>query len=100
MYGLLATETYSIFALFPHLIKANHNRENVKANEGPLTQRTNGIKPQPSLSELSDDSVGFDMTRGELILFENEPIFLGAVFKLGVQFYLLQGMKASSIQFF
>ncbi|XP_073845761.1 phosphatidylinositol glycan anchor biosynthesis class O [Musca autumnalis] len=91
MYGLLSTQTFSIFALFPTLIKTNANRER-------KLDSNNSAKPSSStydrsFSEISNECVGFDMTRGELVLFENEQIFVGTLFKLAVQLYILQGAK-------
>lgn len=92
MYGLLSTETFSIFALFPNLIKTNVTRyqrrlENFAYGRPYSVHR--------SLSDISKECVGFDMTQGELVLFEQEATFVGAAFKLAVQFYILQGIKVS-----
>ncbi|XP_037946373.1 GPI ethanolamine phosphate transferase 3-like [Teleopsis dalmanni] len=91
LYGLLSTETFSIFALFPSLIKTNSNRDTRKGEV--LESRANNTAQPRSLVEISNECVGFDMTRGELTLFENESIFLGTVFKLAAQFFMLQGVK-------
>lgn len=88
MYSLLSTETFSLFALFPNLIKScssnsnTNNRSNGKASSAAI-----------ALSDLANDAVGFDMTRGELALYEYEDVFLGAGFKLATQFFMLQGLK-------
>lgn len=95
MYGLLSTEMFSIFALFPNLIKTNENRERKPETVG-LAKPPNATPTytcERSLSEISNECVGFDMTRGELILFENETIFIGTLFKVATQLYLLQGVK-------
>lgn len=86
MYGLLSSETFSIFALFPTLIRSNC-KEKTKENDPRIP---NAIKTN---NEISQQSVGFDMTRGELILFENETVYLGTLFKLATQFFMLQGVK-------
>lgn len=93
MFGLLATETFSIFALFPTLIKTNANRD--RKLDCNNTTKTASATYDRSLSEISNECVGFDMTRGELVLFENENIFVGTVFKLAVQLYILQGAKVN-----
>uniref|UniRef100_A0A1A9UR96 GPI ethanolamine phosphate transferase 3, catalytic subunit n=1 Tax=Glossina austeni TaxID=7395 RepID=A0A1A9UR96_GLOAU len=94
LYGLLATQTFSIFALFPSLIKSNSNRETRKSEivSSRLAQQATLIAEQ-SLSDISIESVGFDMSRGELVLFERETVFLGTMFKLATQLFMLQGFK-------
>lgn len=93
MYSLLSTETFSLFALFPNLIKSSRN-SNASANTN-ANNRSNGkaSAAATALSDLANDAVGFDMTRGELALYEYEDVFLGAGFKLATQFFMLQGLK-------
>ncbi|XP_032571459.1 GPI ethanolamine phosphate transferase 3 [Drosophila sechellia] len=79
MYSLLSTETFSLFALFPNLIRSCRSGGKVDAST--------------SMSDLATEVVGFDMTRGELSLYEYEDVFLGAGFKLATQFFMLQGLK-------
>lgn len=86
MYGLLTTETFSFFALFPNLIKSNINRDQLK-DGSPSTSSSR------LLSSLSKECVSFDMTRGELVLYEQEGVFIATVFKVGVQLFILQGIK-------
>lgn len=95
MYGLLSTETFSIFALFPNLIKTNYNREQRKTVTPGVVRppAASAATADRSLCDISNECVGFDMTRGELVLFEQEGIFLGTVFKLATQFFILQGVK-------
>jgi len=81
MYSLLNTETFSLFALFPNLIRS--------CKSGGKADATT------SLTDLANEAVGFDMTRGELTLYEYEDVFLGAGFKLANQFFMLQGLKVS-----
>ncbi|KAH8407442.1 hypothetical protein KR222_001268 [Zaprionus bogoriensis] len=78
MYALLSTETFSLFALFPNLIRS---RSNNKADAAT------------ALSDMATEAVGFDMTRGELALYEYEDVFIGTGFKLATQFLMLQGLK-------
>ncbi|XP_075165839.1 phosphatidylinositol glycan anchor biosynthesis class O [Haematobia irritans] len=94
-YGLLSTEIFSIFALFPSLIRTNANREHkVETSGGTKTQTSaSSFASDRCLSDISQECVGFDMTRGELILYENETTFIGSVFKLATQLYILQGIK-------
>lgn len=96
LYGLLGTQTFSIFALFPSLIKSNSNRETRKSEivSSRLAQQATLIAEQ-SLSDISIESVGFDMSRGELVLFEQETVFLGTMFKLATQLFMLQGFKVT-----
>ncbi|XP_017038698.1 GPI ethanolamine phosphate transferase 3 [Drosophila ficusphila] len=79
MYSLLSTETFSLFALFPNLIRSCRNGGKADATT--------------SMSDLANEAVGFDMTRGELTLYEYEDVFLGTGFKLATQFFMLQGLK-------
>ncbi|XP_017078560.1 GPI ethanolamine phosphate transferase 3 [Drosophila eugracilis] len=80
MYSLLSTETFSLFALFPNLIRSCRN------SSGKTDATT-------SITDLANEAVGFDMTRGELTLYEYEDVFLGTGFKLATQFFMLQGLK-------
>ncbi|XP_017146673.1 GPI ethanolamine phosphate transferase 3 [Drosophila miranda] len=83
MYALLSTETFSLFALFPSLIRSC-------SNSGRSGSKTD---PAAAMSDIANEAVGFDMTRGELTLYEYEDVFLGAGFKLATQFFMLQGLK-------
>ncbi|XP_064543887.1 GPI ethanolamine phosphate transferase 3 [Drosophila montana] len=83
MYALLSTETFSLFALFPNLIKSSSSSNS----------RSKADAAAAALSDIATDAVGFDMTRGELALYEYEDVFLGAGFKLATQFFMLQGLK-------
>ncbi|XP_062129647.1 GPI ethanolamine phosphate transferase 3 [Drosophila sulfurigaster albostrigata] len=82
MYALLSTETFSLFALFPNLIRSSSNG---RSNNKP--------DASTALNDIATEAVGFDMTRGELTLYEYENVFLGAGFKLATQFFMLQGIK-------
>ncbi|EDW85727.1 uncharacterized protein Dwil_GK22996 [Drosophila willistoni] len=79
VYALLSTETFSLFALFPNLIRSN--------------SRLGKGDSATALSDVANESVGFDMTRGELSLYEYEDVFLGSNFKVATQFIMLQGLK-------
>ncbi|XP_030373820.1 GPI ethanolamine phosphate transferase 3 [Scaptodrosophila lebanonensis] len=87
MFTLLSTETFSLFALFPNLIRSNSNRDST-----PSTAR-NKVDATTALADISTAAVGFDMTRGELTLYEYEDVFLGATFKLASQLFMLQGLR-------
>lgn len=89
MYSLLSTETFSIFALFPNLIKPTTKDRKTEIND---PRQTNNVR---SYSDISFENVGFDMTRGELTLFENETVFLGTIFKLAIQLFMLHGLKVT-----
>lgn len=99
MYGLLATETFSVFALFPNLIKTNYNPEQRKWESSGFARPPSASSSlnERSLNDISNECVGFDMTRGELVLYEHEATFIGTAFKLATQFYMLQGIKVSGI---
>lgn len=90
MYSLLSTETFSLFALFPNLIRSCRNNNNGGGGGGRADTTT-------TLADLANESVGFDMTRGELTLYEYEDVFLGANFKLASQFFMLQGLKVRTL---
>lgn len=103
MHGLLTTETFSIFALFPNLIKTNYNRDHHNKCDTSSSLRATSSLPSlhdRSLNDISKECVGFDMTRGELVLFEQEATFIGTAFKLATQFYILQGIKVSILIIF
>ncbi|EDV36022.1 uncharacterized protein Dana_GF12178 [Drosophila ananassae] len=82
MYSLLSTETYSLFALFPNLIRSCRS-----------SSAGGKVDPTTTMTDLANEAVGFDMTRGELTLYEYEDVFLGTGFKLATQFFMLQGLK-------
>lgn len=84
MYSLLSTETFSLFALFPNLIRSNRSNNKAEAST--------------ALNDLSTEAVGFDMTRGELALYEYENVFVGAGFKLATQFLMLQSLKVGELR--
>lgn len=52
------------------------------------------------VEEDEEDGDQFDVTRGELVLFENENLFIESAFKLGCQFIILQGFRVSQIFIF
>lgn len=85
LYGLLSSQMFSIFALFPGLSKTK-----------PLKDKTN-VRQTTIKKSMLDNSqepeLPFDVTRGELVIYEYESVFLGSVFKLAVQFMLLHGLR-------
>lgn len=76
---------FSMFALFPDLSKTK--TDNDKSNVRQTTIKKGNL-------ETSLDSP-FDITRGELVIYEYESVFLGSVFKLAAQFMILHGLRVS-----
>lgn len=87
LYGLLSSHMFSIFALFPDLSKTKPAKEK-------LNIRQSSIK-KGFLDNSYENNLPFDVTRGELVIYEYESIYLGSVFKLAVQFMLLHGLRVS-----
>lgn len=85
LYGLLSSFMFSLFALFPDLLKAKSLKD--KTNVRKTTLNT-----APNTQHIY---LPFDITRGELVIYEYESVFLGSVFKLAVQLMILHGLRVS-----
>lgn len=85
-YGLLSSFMFSLFALFPDLLKARPTKD--KSNVRKTT-----LNKIPDTSQ--DMYLPFDITRGELVIYEYESVYLGSVFKQAVQFMILHGLRVN-----
>lgn len=84
LYGLLNSYMFSMFALFPDLSKTKHIKDNSNFRKTTLHNASQEL------------DLPFDITRGELIIYEYENVFLGSAFKLAVQFMILHGLRVSN----
>lgn len=87
LYGLLSSHMFSLFALFPDLSKTKSLRDKTNVRQTTIQR---GI-----LDTSQESDLPFDVTRGELVIYEYESVFLGSVFKLAVQFMILHGLRVS-----
>ncbi|KAL5275149.1 PIGO family protein [Megaselia abdita] len=87
LYGLLSSHMFSIFALFPDLSKTKALKDKTNIRQTTIKK---GI-----LDSSNEFNIPFDVTRGELVIYEYESVFLGSVFKLAAQFMLLHGLRVS-----
>ncbi|XP_055379561.1 GPI ethanolamine phosphate transferase 3 [Condylostylus longicornis] len=110
--GLLCSETFSIYALFPHLksitgptnnssLQQNNSNFSNSNNEKKVDREFSGNVRKTTVNKISKAETGsfvylaneFDITRGELVLYENESMYFGCLFKLAIQLFMLQGIK-------
>lgn len=89
LYGLLNSYMFSIFALFPDLSRAKHIKDDSNVRKTTLHKIFTNSSQKLDLP--------FDITRGELVIYEYESVFLGSAFKLAVQFMILHGLRVSNI---
>lgn len=91
LYGLLSSSMFSIFALFPDLSKSKPMKDSSNIRKTTLNKVL--------INTSQERDLPFDITRGELVIYEYESVFLGSAFKLAVQFMILHGLRVSSIFF-
>jgi GPI ethanolamine phosphate transferase 3 subunit O len=87
MYPLMVLFPFMIYAIFPNLSMSSD-----KKNKDDSSMEYRKV----TLNEPTDEatSANFDITRGEINLYENEKLFLSSAFKIGTQLIILQGTKA------
>lgn len=91
-YSLLNIEGFSLIFLLPNLIQNNQKKKLSKNIESKLLNMRQQYRLETK-TEGQTQQFDFDRSRGELVLFEREIIFLGSVFKLACQLFTLQGCK-------
>lgn len=90
---------YPLLVLFPFMIYAIYPQLSMKifTTERKTTEERTSDYRRITLNSPDDDEsnrTDFDMTRGEINLFENEKLFMTSAFKVGCQLIILQGIKA------
>lgn len=73
----------------PERLKTSNNVEYRKVNISRADDEVTGEE------ETTMNVVEYDITKGELNLFENEALFIGAIFKSACQLMALQGLRVS-----
>ncbi|XP_035791752.1 GPI ethanolamine phosphate transferase 3-like [Anopheles albimanus] len=77
--------------------RAEPTMRKVEANGGSVEYRSVTVNRTEEPTETSPSTVAatvdFDVTKGELNLYENEKLFLGTVFRAGCQLLLLQSLR-------
>lgn len=98
--NFLLLTIYPLLVLFPFMIYAIYPQLSMKVFM--MDKKSKGEKVSEyrkiTLSSAEDEdtvsnSIDFDVTRGEINLFENEKLFMSSVFKVGCQLMILQGVK-------
>lgn len=87
-FPLLVMFPFTIFGIYPKLSVKNF----------PKGKDKNSDYRRITLNQADDeqDVSSFDVTRGEINLYENEKLFIASVFKVGCKLIILQGLKALS----
>lgn len=91
IYPLLVLFPFMIYAIYPQLSVKVFSMDKKKREEKTSEYRRITLSDDIS---TSNDRIDFDVTRGEINLFENETLFITSVFKVGCQLMILQGIKA------
>lgn len=89
LYGLLNTEMFALYALFPSLLRRKTKEKKSSSNYSDIRETIINKNDWKSDAQLMD----FDITRGDLVLYENEHLFIGSLLKLATQIFMLQGIK-------
>lgn len=99
---------YPLVVLFPFMLYAIYPQLSIKVfmmDKKTKEEKTSDYRRITLKDEDDDESISlanqtdFDVTRGEINLFENEKLFMASVFKVGCQLMILQGVKALASMF-
>ena len=97
--------TYPLIVLFPFMLYAIYPQLSMKVfmlDKKTKEEKTSDYRKITLNEEEADDDrdsssktvrTDFDVTRGEINLYENEKLFISSVFKVGCQLMILQGVK-------
>lgn len=96
--NFLLLSVYPLIILFPFMMYAVYPNLSMKVfqKDRPKQEATDYRTITVQQTENSLEKIDFDVTRGEINLFENERLFVASVFKVGCQFIILQGLKIMS----
>lgn len=90
IYPLLILFPFMIYAIYPQLSMKVFALDKKHKEEKTSDYRKITLNDEESTSSNRTD---FDVTRGEINLFENEKLFMSSSLKVGCQLMILQGVK-------
>lgn len=94
IYPMLVLFPFMIYAIYPQLSIKTFMMDRKTKDEKPSEYRKITLNdPNDEESSTATNRINFDVTRGEINLFENEKLFMASVFKVGCQLLILQGVK-------
>lgn len=97
MYPLLVLFPFMLYAIYPQLsmkvfMMDKKSREEKSSEYRKITLNDGETEDDGDWSSKTIKS-DFDVTRGEINLYENEKLFISSVFRVGCQLMILQGVK-------
>lgn len=106
MCPLLIIMPFLIFVKYPEFKEMFRKNEQPREIKTKLNLKTGAAKKEESAPEFKieslsqkdedgDEMVDFDVTRGELNLYENERCLLGSGFRVAAKLIVLQGFRVS-----
>jgi GPI ethanolamine phosphate transferase 3 subunit O len=94
IYPLLVLFPFMIYAVYPQLsMKIFMMDKKSKEEKTSDYRRITLSNTEDEEASGSSNRIDFDVTRGEINLFENEKLFMASVFKVGCQLLILQSVK-------
>uniref|UniRef100_A0A1L8DJZ9 Putative glycosylphosphatidylinositol anchor synthesis protein n=1 Tax=Nyssomyia neivai TaxID=330878 RepID=A0A1L8DJZ9_9DIPT len=101
IFPLISLAPFFIYSAMPNL--AQHHKDVVSERHTERLKTTNNVEYRKVNISRADEVTGedeenvevleYDITKGELNLFENEALFIGAIFKSACQLMALQGLR-------
>ena len=95
IYPMIILFPFMIYAIYPKLSLKVFQMDKKSKEEKTADYRNITLTQNDDENEESKDltKIDFDVTRGEINLFENEKLFIASAFKVGCQLIILQGVK-------
>lgn len=94
IYPLLVLFPFMIYAVYPQLSMKIFMMDKKSKEEKTADYRKITLSNADEEELLGGSNrIDFDVTRGEINLFENEKLFMASVFKVGCQLMILQAVK-------
>lgn len=93
IYPLLVLFPFMIYAIFPQLSMKIFSMDKKHKDEKTSDYRKITLNHADDEEATSPNRTDFDVTRGEINLFENEKLFMSSSLKVGCQLMILQGVK-------
>jgi GPI ethanolamine phosphate transferase 3 subunit O len=106
LYPLLVVAPFCLYSIWPTLSVKVFKRQKLNDTDSDVRKTADNIEyRRMTVNKPGGDGdtangatllhVDFDVTRGEVNLFENETVFLASAFKTGCQLLMLQGIRIS-----
>jgi GPI ethanolamine phosphate transferase 3 subunit O len=93
IYPLLVLFPFMIYAIYPQLSMKIFSMDKKHKEEKTSDYRKITLSHADDEEATSLNVTDFDVTRGEINLFENEKLFMSSALKVGCQLMILQGVK-------